>query len=202
MTEAGTRTDAGNPAVRTLDEEREDFRRRRFLAMPLAGALAWSLVAVSGVLLELPAAVWALFILTGSIASVGMLLSRFTGEDFLARDRPKNTMDALFFQSVFQALLVYAIAIPFFLQDPTSLPLSVGILTGLMWAPVTWMIQHWVGLFHATVRTVLVLATWYALPEHRFAAVPLVIVAVYLVTIVILEGRWRALRDSATVVAI
>ena len=121
--------------------------------MPLAGTIAWSLVAVAGATLPLGLAVWALFILTGSIAYLGIVLSRFTGEDLTAKDRPKNSFDRLFFLTVFQALLVYSIAIPFFLQDATSLPMTVGILSGLMWAPLSWVIEHWIGLFHAIFRT-------------------------------------------------
>jgi hypothetical protein len=100
----------------------------------------------------------------------------------------------LFFSAVAEALLVYAIAIPFFIRDYTSLPLTVGILTGLMWVPVSWIIQHWVGIFHSVARTLLVLAAWIAFPHQRFVAVPLVIVVVYLVTIAILERRWRDVR--------
>ena len=78
-----------------------------------------------------------------------MLLSRFTGENFLDKSRPKNAFDSLFMLTVKMSLLVYAIAIPFFLRDYTSLPLSVGILTGLMWLPISWIIRHWIGI---TVR--------------------------------------------------
>lgn len=95
------------------------------------------------------------------------------------------------------ALVVYAIAIPFFLVEATSLPLSVGILTGLMWIPISWLIRHWIGIFHTVVRTVLIVALWYALPEGRFVAIPLAIVGVYAVTIVVLERRWRSLRSVA-----
>ncbi|MGL5005335.1 MAG: DUF7010 family protein, partial [Casimicrobium sp.] len=82
-----------------------------------------------------------------------------------------------------------------FLKDVTSLPLSVGILTGLMWLPISWMIKHWIGVFHAITRVVLVLAAWYAFPQQRFVAIPIVIVAVYVVTIIILEKRWRAVNS-------
>ena len=91
--------------------------------------------------------------------------------------------------TVGMAWLVFAIAIPFFLVEPTSLPLTVGILAGLMWLPFSWMIQHWVGIFHGIARTVLVVAVWYLFPDHRFVAVPAVIVAVYLVTIWALATR-------------
>ncbi len=179
---------------RSLDEQRDEFSRRRFLAMPLAGVLAWTVVGLAGAFGTPVVAVWSLFIATGSITYVGMLLSRYTGENFLDKTRPRNTFDTLFFLTVAMSLLVYAIALPFFLRDYTSLPLSVGILSGLMWIPLSWVIQHGIGLFHGVGRTVLVLAAWYVFPQHRFVVIPLVIVAIYLVTIRVLEMRWRALQ--------
>lgn len=53
------------------------------------------------------------------------------------------------------------------------------------------------GYVHAGLRTAGVVAAWYAWPSHRFVAVPLVIVAVYLVTIAVLEQRWRSMRRPA-----
>lgn len=79
----------------------------------------------------------------------------------------------------------------FFLVEPTSLPLSVGILTGLMWIPLSPMIGHWIGLAHGLGRTALVTAAWYAFPGSRFVAVPAVIVAVYLFSIGALAARER-----------
>lgn len=178
--------------ARTLEMQRDEFARRRLLAMPLAGTIAWAAVALAGLLLTPQGAVLTLFGATGSIVYLGILLSRVTGEHFTDRSRPKNVFDALFFHTVGMSLLVYAIAIPFFLVDYTSLPLTVGILTGLMWLPMSWILQHWVGIFHGVARTVLVVAVWYLAPAHRFVAVPLVIIAIYIVTIVALEARWRA----------
>ena len=66
---------------------------------------------------------------------------------------------------------------------------TVGILAGLMWVPFSWMIQHWVGLFHGIARTVLVTAAWYLFPQRRFVAIPAVIVVIYLITIVVLARR-------------
>ncbi len=183
---------------RTMEEDRVEFGSRRFLAMPLAGAFAWSLIALAGATLSSTLAVWALFILSGSTFYLGLMLSRITGEDLLGRHRPKNPFDTLFLYTVIQALLVYSLAIPFFLQDYTSLPLTVGILTGLMWTPFSWLIQHWIGLFHAVSRTASVLLVWYLFPSRRFVAVPLIIVLIYLTTILVLESRWRGLRAAST----
>jgi hypothetical protein len=181
------------PASRSLDVQREEYARRRLLAMPLAGTVAWLAVAVAGLTLSPGRAALALFVATGSIVYLGMFFSRFTGEHFLDKTRPSNAFDALFFHTVGMSLLVYGIAIPFFIIDLTSLPLTVGILAGLMWLPLSWIIQHWVGIFHAAVRTVGIVSAWYVFPDDRFVVVPLVVVAVYVVTIVVLERRWRAI---------
>lgn len=180
-----------NATTFTLEEQREYFKRSPFLAMPVAGALAWTAIGIAGMFLRTELAAWALFIGTGTIFSLGLLVARFTGEDLLGRQRPGNPFDALFMRTVVMAWLVFAIAIPFFRLEPTSLPLTVGILAGLMWLPFGWIIQHWVGTFHAVTRTVLCLAAWYAFPDQRFVVIPAVIVAVYLVTIVALVRRPR-----------
>jgi hypothetical protein len=184
-------------SLRSLDEQRAEYARRRGLAMPLAGAIVWTLISIAGAFMPPVLVVWSLFIGTGFIAYFGILLSRFTGENFLDKNKPKNVFDNLFFHCVAMALLVYAIAIPFFRVDYTSLPLTVGILSGLMWVPFSWIIQHWVGIFHAVARTILVTAAWYLAPHHRFVLIPAVIVSVYVITIGILEQRWRAVRDAA-----
>ena len=181
---------------RSLDEQRREFAQRRGLAMPLAGAVAWIIVGVGGAFLPPGLEVWLLFAATGSILYLGMFFSRFTGENFLDKKRPKNTFDELFLRTVGAAVLVFAIAIPFFRADYTSLPLSVGILSGLMWLPLSWIIDHWIGTFHALARTVLVTVSWYLFPAFRFILIPAVIVVIYAVTIVVLESRWRRIHRA------
>ena len=182
---------------RSLEVQRAEFAQRRFLAMPLAGTIAWLACAVAGAMMDSRNAAIFIFVATGMIAYLGIFISKLTGENFTEKNRPNNEFDRLFFYGAAMAILVYSIAIPFFLKDHTSLPLTVGILTGLMWMPFSWIIQHWIGLFHTLSRTALVLGTWYALPAHRFVAIPLVIVAIYIVTIVILESRWRQAKADA-----
>ena len=180
--------------LRSLDEQRLEFARRRGIAMPLAGMVAWSVVGVAGAFLPPLLEVWLLFGVTGSIPLLGIFFSRLTGENFLDKQRPKNVFDGLFLHTVAMSLLVYAIAIPFFQMDYTSLPLSVGVLSGLMWLPFSWIIGHWVGTFHTLARTALITAVWYVFPLARFIVVPAVIVVVYAVTIIVLEVRWRRIR--------
>ncbi len=130
------------------------------------------------------------------IVYLGLFISRFTGENFLDKEKPKNAFDALFLYTVAMALLAYGLAVPFYLVEHTSLPLTVGILTGMMWLPFSWIVQHWVGVFHSVARTVLIVALWYLLPQQRFVAIPFAIVAIYAITIIVFEQRWRRQREA------
>lgn len=175
----------------TLEEQRLEFANRKFLATPLAGLIVWTIIGIFGVFFSDFISVWSIFIGTGSIVYLGIFLSKLTGENFLDKSKPKNEFDTLFLLSVGQAALTYSIAIPFFLIDYSSLPMSVGILTGLMWLPFSWIVKHWVGIFHTITRILLILILWYLLPGYRFIAIPFGIVLVYIMTILILRRRRR-----------
>src|SRR5665213_1436978 len=175
--------------VPTLEQYRAAYCSRRFLATPLSGLICWSCVGIGSLFLSPIHSFLLLYIATGSIVYLAIFISKLTGETFFQKD--KNPFDRLFIAGLFMSLLVYAIAIPFAVADHRSSTLSVGILTGLMWMPFSWMLQHWVGYFHAVCRTVLVLAAWYAFPARSFQVIPAIIVALYTVTILVLERRWR-----------
>ena len=74
--------------------------------------------------------------------------------------------------------------------------MTIGILTGLMWVPFSWIIKHLVGIFHAVVRTLIVLLLWYAFPEHRFITIPFAIVLIYILTILILKTERNRLKNA------
>ena len=188
------------PIKLSLDEQRTRYKNRRFLAMPIAGLMMWLITGIIGLVATPTVAVWGLFICTGSIPYLGMFVSKYTGENFLDRKKPKNEFDQLFFYTVGMALLVYAIAIPFFLVDYSSLPLTVGILTGMMWMPLTWAIEHWVGLFHSLVRTGSITIIWFLFPDLRFILIPFLIVGIYCISIIILENRYRQLIQPDNIV--
>lgn len=176
-------------AVRSLEDQRRDFSKSRFLAMPIAGTIAWAIVGIVSPFVSPGLAAWVLFIATGMIFLMGLLVARLIGEDLIGDG--KNEFDRLFFITIQMSWLVFAIAIPFFLVEPTSLPLSVGILAGLMWLPFSWIIQHWIGTFHAFARTILVTIAWFLFPDQRYVVIPAIIVLVYLITIYFLMTRPR-----------
>jgi hypothetical protein len=181
-------------ATISLDEQLQHFRDNRFMAMPIAGMIAWAIIGLVGATASEFAAVWAIFIGTGSIFYLGIGVAKLTGEDLLGRERKSSLFDKVFLLTTVQAVAVYAIAIPFLQLETSSLPMSVGILTGLMWIPFSALSGHWVGLFHGLTRTILIVAAYYLLPNHRFVAIPAIIVAVYAVTLYVLARRYRGMR--------
>ncbi|MBI1899595.1 MAG: hypothetical protein HYS13_00595 [Planctomycetia bacterium] len=172
----------------TLDDLRTQFACRRYLAMPIAGAIGWSAAGAAGVFLRPGAAALAMFFCVGFILFLGLGIARLLGEE-LGKSEKTKELDRLFLLTVLMASLTWGIAIPFFQKDPTSLPLTLGILSGMMWVPFSWMMRHWIGLVHGIARTGLVVAAWYVFPEQRFVVIPGVIVAIYLFTIAVLATR-------------
>ena len=144
-----------------LKDLRAEFGQTRFITMPIAGTIAWAIAGILGAVLPMRWASFALFICTGMIFWLAALTGRFTGEPIIGGEKRSTELYGLFFLTILMANLVWAIAIPFYMIDPTSLPRCIGILAGLMWVPFSWLIQHWIGLFHAVTRTVLIVAAWY-----------------------------------------
>ena len=180
----------------TLEQHRAAFCQRRFLAMPLAGTVAWALVGIGSLRLDPFEASMLLFGAVGCIVYLAMLLGRLTGENFSGGFG--NPFDRLFFVGMFQAWLTLAIVIPFFMTDYRAITLGMGIMTSLMWMPFSWIVQSPVGYWHCCMRTALIVAAWYLFPERHFQAVPAVIVSTYLVTIVFLEKRWKRIQQAAS----
>lgn len=180
----------------TLEQHRQEFSQRRLIATPIAGTVAWIVIAIGSQLLSPYGASMLLFAATGSIIYLAMFVSKLTGEDFLDKNKPKNPFDGLFMCTVAMILLGYSIVIPFYMVEPSSLALSVGILSGIIWVPISWIIQHWIGWAHAVARTVAVVAAWFLFPEDRMLAISVVIVVLYLWAIAVLNSRWKALQAA------
>lgn len=180
----------------TLEQQRDIMKQRRFIAMPLAGTLVWAAIGFASPFFNEAIQTWMLYLGTGAIFYIGSGLSYLTGERFFSKDRQNTEFDTLFFIGTAMALLVFAIALPVAAIEHTTLPLSIGILTGLMWMPLSWAIQHWVGYFHTVARTLGILIAWYVFPEARIEAISAVIVAVYLISLVALEVRYRAINRT------
>ncbi|GLR71695.1 DUF7010 family protein [Agaribacter marinus] len=177
--------------TQTLEQQREAFKQRRFLAMPLAGMIVWGAIGVISPFVDEFTKTMMLYFGTGGIFYLGAALSYLTGERFFSKKTEKNVFDGLFFSGLIMALLVFGISIPAAQSDYQTLSLSIGILAGIMWIPFSWIVQHWIGYFHAIGRTLAIVAVWYLFPEHRVEAISCVIVSLYVVSIYLLEYQHR-----------
>ncbi len=188
-----TSSQAPSSATLTLEQERTLFKRNRFIAMPLAGTIIWAILGLTAPFVSDFVITWLLYIGTGSIFYLGTGLSYVTGERFFAKDKVITSFDRLFFVGLIMSLMVFGIALPVAAIDHTTVPLSLGILAGLMWMPLSWAIQHWVGYFHTVARTIAIVVVWYLFPEARVEAISAVIVAIYAISLYALEMRYRNL---------
>lgn len=183
----------------SLEQQRELFKQRRFLAMPLAGMLVWAVIGCMAPFVSELVKVYSVWLGCGSIFYLAIGLAKLTGEDFFGKHRAKNTFDRLFLLAVSMCLMMFPIAMIYSTENNSSVPLTVGIIAGLMWMPFSWIIEHWIGYFHAIARTIGVVIVWLCFPEHRFEAVSLVIVIVYAITLYVMELRFRA-QTARTIV--
>ncbi|AFS38449.1 hypothetical protein NO989_07550 [Alteromonas sp. DY56-G5] len=195
VSHASSITPAQNASI-PLEQQREDFKKNRFIAMPLAGTVVWALLGISAPFVSELTITWLLYIGTGAIFYLGAGLSYLTGERFFAKKAAKNSFDRLFFVGMIMSLMVFAIALPVAAIDHTTVPLSIGILAGLMWMPLSWAIEHWIGYFHTLTRTFGIVAAWYLFPDARVEAISAVIVAVYIVSLITLERRFQSIKSN------
>jgi hypothetical protein len=80
---------------------------------------------------------------------------------------------------------------------PESAVFTVGMLTGFMWLPCAWLMDHWVPAFHAVARTLLILLAWWLAPGQGMVWVPVTVLSMYAVSIVALERRWAQRQAAA-----
>lgn len=189
--------------MKTLDQQLAEFRAQRGLAMPLAGMLVWALIGVSSFILTPNQQIMAVFFGTGAIVYIAMALSRLTGENMRFKKKAeRNFFETCFLAAVGMSCLVYAITIPFFLENYLALPFAVAVQSGLMWLVYGAVVGAPVAIVHAFVRTAGCTIAYLLAPQEGFWLQPLIVVACYAFSIPLLERRWQRelARQQATAV--
>lgn len=172
----------------TLDQLRAEFERstNRSMSMPLAGLLVWLLVGAAALLLPFRQALLLLIVATGLIFPLALGIARWRGEQLVSSTNP---LARLMGQCIVMVNLLWAVHVPLLLQAPAFVPLSLGIALGLHWVVYSWIIQHPLGLVHAVLRTLLVAAAWWLVPDHRITAVAAAVVLAYGLSLVQMQTR-------------
>lgn len=178
---------------KTLDQQLIEFRCKRYLAMPLSGAIIWALIGILSFVLTPYQQVMATFIGTGCIVYLAMAISRLTGENIsFQKNAERNWFDTIFLAAVGMSFLVFAISIPLFMENYQALPFALAVQTGLMWLVFGVVAKAPVAYVHTIVRTVACVAAYLTVPQHSFWLQPLIVVVCYGFTIPVLELRYRA----------
>ena len=165
-----------------FDDYRRDFERsaNRSVSLPIAGALVWLAVGLLSTQLSERLGVLVLIICSGMIFPIGLLIARLRSEALVSSSNPLAKLMGL---CVLMVNLLWALHIPLFIHAPEFVPLSLGIGLGLHWVVYSWIVKHPVGIQHAILRTLLVVAAWAVFPESRLLAVSFVIALVYVLSI-------------------
>lgn len=173
--------------MQTLTQLRADFdeRSKRSLSLPIAGLLVWGIVGVLGTILPPRAAILALLFATGAIFPLAMGVAKLRGEQLIENTNP---LAKLMFVCVVMVNLLWAVHIPLLMHAPQFVPLSLGIALGLHWMVYSWIIAHPLGYRHAVLRTLGLVAVWFAFPAHPVTASAAIVVAAYAITI---AEMWR-----------
>lgn len=180
----------------TLEQHRQAFCEKKLMAMPISGTLVWLIIGILALFIEPQKMVLITFIGTGSIFYLALVVAKFTGENLIAKkDEIKNPFDILFFSTVVMSLMGFSLVAMLAQLDYRTVPVSVGIIAGLMWLPLSWIIQHNVGVIHTVVRTVAITLVWFLSPENTFVLVPFIIVATYIVSLWQLANRFQKLQQ-------
>ncbi len=180
--------------AKSLEQYREEYKQKKLITMPIAGAIVWLLLGITALVVPAKNMVLPVYIGTGCIFYLALFISRFTGEKLLVKKDQRNPFDTLFLYTLGMSWCAFAVAIPFGLENYTAVPMAIGIVSGLMWLPISWSLEHNVGIIHTLLRTVLIVIAWYLFPEQRFIVIPFVIVFVYAISLYQLLSRYQQVK--------
>ena len=161
------------------------------ISLPAAGVVYWLALGVAGFYLEPNE--WALlgFITSGLIFPLGMLLSKPLKANLMV----KTPLSSLIFPAMVSMFLIWPIIIAGYLTSISLVPLFLAIGMSLHWPAIGWMYGSRVCLIHAIIRVGLVTIIWFALPDYRFTAIPILVSLIYLFTI---WGLKQEVRKAAS----
>lgn len=176
------------------DEKNRLFHSSRGGAsLPVAGGIYWLGLAAAGLFLEPRSWCLVAFFTSGLILPLGMLLQK----PFGARLFVPSPLSSLFGIAMIPIALSFAVTIPAFFIDEQLVPLTLSVGMTVHWPAIGWIYGRTGFVVHAIVRTALVCAFWFALPESRFIAIPLVVSLVYAATVAWLVMATRTPPDPS-----
>ncbi|MEQ8404460.1 MAG: hypothetical protein RKE49_05130 [Oceanicaulis sp.] len=165
-----------------------DLERRRYarlagygVSLPMAGAVYWAALAGLGLVLGPENWGFAAAAMSGLIFPLGLGLQGVMRSPFM---KAKSPLSRPVVWSVLAINLLWPAHIAIILTAPEIAPLSLAIGMALHWPVIGWVYGSNFGIAHALVRTALVSAVWFALPDARFTVLPAAVALIYAATVI------------------
>lgn len=156
-----------NYATLSLTEARREYLATCTTAMPIAGFIAWTALAVALFFARDSMPYWAPFIAAAIPAPLAFLIDKLRGTSEIWRDGMDNPVSQLFMRFIW----VVALLTPFIIiavqasGDADLLVLGMAILAGMIWVPHGWGADDPAGFTHFVLRALLCYAAYLLAPE-------------------------------------
>jgi hypothetical protein len=156
-------------------------------AMPIAGLIAWTALALAALMLGDGLPTFAPFVAAAIPFPLAIIIDKLRGEPSIFRPEGRdNPIGQLFMRFI----TVVALLIPFVIfaaqasKDLNLLILGLAIFSGLMWVPHGWGANDAAGFVHFVLRAALCYAAFVFAPqEFRGAAIAAVAASTYIYAI-------------------
>ncbi|MFS0735561.1 hypothetical protein ABC347_00785 [Sphingomonas sp. 1P06PA] len=177
-------------ATISLADARRDYLASCTTAMPIAGLLSWSVLAIAAGLLgdRLPS--FAPFAAAAAPVPIALLIDKARGQLHVWGEGRGNPIGQLFMRFI----TVVALIIPFVIiavqaaQELDLLILGLAILAGLVWVPHGWGADDPAGFTHFVLRALLCYAAYLLVPDPaRGAAVAAAAALTYVYAIIAMK---------------
>lgn len=151
----------------SLADARRDYLATSTTAMPIAGLIAWSALALSAYVLGDRLPDFAPFIAAAIPFPLALLIDRLRGAPGIRADSRRNPVTQLFMRFI----TVVGLLIPFVIIAARAagsldlLILGVAILAGLVWVPHGWGADDPAGFIHFAMRAIVCYAAYLLAPD-------------------------------------
>ena len=153
--------------VISLADARRDYLATSTTAMPIAGFIAWSALAVAAYMLADRLPSFAPFIAAAIPFPLALAIDKIRGEPGIQSSGRHNPVTQLFmrFITVVGLLIPFVIIAAQAAGDLNILILGLAILAGVVWVPHGWGADDPAGFIHFIMRAVLCYAAYLLVPE-------------------------------------
>ena len=151
----------------SLVDARRDYLATSTTAMPIAGLLAWTGLAIAAYAFGHRLPIFAPFVAAAIPFPLALVIDKLRGEPGIQAASRRNPVTQLFMRFI----TVVALLIPFVIiaadaaHDQDLLILGLAILAGMVWVPHGWGADDPAGFVHFVLRAVLCYAAYLFAPE-------------------------------------